>query len=199
MLLAHRAMVRDLDRVERTARELAGAPDAVRAGALSRYVDKLGIVIHHHHEGEDEFFWPRLQDAGADREALEVLAAEHAELAEVLAAWRAAGARPVADAAAATQLADLSAAVRDHLSGHTADEERELLGRLAPSLDERLWKKFETHMARTAPLWTLRFMPAWLLSVANPDEQGGVPIPLLARLFSSRLERTQRAAFGDNY
>ncbi|MFE3057018.1 hypothetical protein [Nocardia sp. NPDC059239] len=54
-------------------------------------------------------------------------------------------------------------------------------------------------MRRTAPLRTLRFMPAWLLSVAGPDDAAGVPVPPLARMFSGRLERTQRAAFGGNY
>jgi hemerythrin-like domain-containing protein len=199
MLLAHRAMVRDLDRVQRTARELAGAPDPVRAAALSGYVDTLARVIHHHHEGEDEFLWPRLHDAGADRQALETLAAEHAELADLLTIWRESGVRPATDGAAAARLAELTADVRDLLAGHAEDEERELLGRLTPSLDEQMWTGFETHMRRTAPLWTLRFMPAWLLSVAGPDDTGGVPAPLLARLFSGWLERTQRAAFGDNY
>ena len=66
-------------------------------------------------------------------------------------------------------------------------------------VDEGIWKGLESHMRRTAPLWTLRFMPAWLLSVAGPDAAAGVPVPPLARMFSGRLERTQRAAFGDNY
>ncbi|WP_327145558.1 hemerythrin domain-containing protein [Nocardia sp. NBC_01327] len=199
MLLAHRAMVRDLGRIERTARELAVAPDPVRAKALGGYADKLALVIHHHHEGEDEFLWPRLRDAGADRQALETLIAEHAALTDLLDDWHDSLANLSTDSATATRLAELTSAVRDQLAGHTADEERELLGRLAPSLDEQTWKAFETHMRTTAPLWTLRFMPAWLLSAASPDDLVGVPALPLARLFSGRLQRTQRAAFGTHY
>lgn len=199
MLLAHRAMIRDLDRVQRTALDLAATPNPVRAKALAEYLGKLATVIHHHHEGEDEFLWPRLRDAGADGQALEILAAEHSELATLLNAWQEFGATPVSDSAAANRLSELTTAVRGQLAAHAADEERELLGRLAPVLDEPTWKGFENHMRSTAPLWTLRFMPAWLLSVAGPDEAAGVPVPWLGRLFGGWLERAQRAAFGDNY
>ncbi|MFI9724377.1 hemerythrin domain-containing protein [Streptomyces sp. NPDC052396] len=200
MLLAHRAMVRDLGRVQITAAQLADAPDTVRAAALAGYTDKLCQVIEHHHEGEDGFLWPRLRDLGADEAALALLEAEHGELNKVLAAMHEAGSRLAADGSAAAQLAELTGRVREQLTAHAGDEERELLDRFAPALSERIWKGFEVHMRKTAPGWTLRFMPAWLLSVADlPDERGGVPVPPLARMFSGWLERMQREAFGENY
>ena len=199
MLLAHRAMVRDLGRVARTADELSRTADAERATALRDYVDKLFQVIVHHHEGEDDFLWPRLRELGAEPEALALMTTEHEELAKLLHTWHETSRRLGRDSAAAAELAVCTEEVRDHLADHAGDEERELLGRLAPVLGKQVWKGFATHMRKTAPGWTLRFMPAWLLSVAGSHERGGVPAAPIGRLFSGWLEKTQRAAFGENY
>ncbi|CAL9417157.1 hemerythrin domain-containing protein [Streptomyces sp. enrichment culture] len=228
MLLAHRAMVRDLEWVARCAEQLAQSPDPARAAALRGYADRLFQVIEHHHEGEDEFLWPRLRRLGADEGALTLMTTEHAELATLLHDWHAASTRLGTDAGestdaeagastgggtgantdagtgastgggagAAAELAGLTAKLRDQLSRHAADEERELSGRLAPVLDAAVWKGFSAHMRRTAPGWTLTFMPAWLASVAGPDERAGVPARPVAALFRGRLEKQRRAAFG---
>ncbi|MFV2122002.1 hemerythrin domain-containing protein [Streptomyces sp. Act-28] len=199
MLLAHRAMVRDLDRVARAAGKLAQSPDPAPAAARREYVDKLFQLIDHHHEGEDEFLWPRLRQLGADEEALTLMTTEHAELARLLHGWHGAGRRLGTDAGAAAELASLTEGVREQLARHAGDEERELSGRLAPVLDERVWKGVATHMRKTAPGWTLKFMPAWLSSVAGPDERGGVPAPPVAALFRGWLEKRRRAAFGESF
>ena len=64
MRLAHRAMLRDLGRIAATATALASSPDPERAGALTDYADRILQIIEHHHEGEDEFFWPMLRERG---------------------------------------------------------------------------------------------------------------------------------------
>ncbi|EMF01888.1 hemerythrin domain-containing protein [Streptomyces mobaraensis NBRC 13819 = DSM 40847] len=199
MLLAHRAMVRDLDRVARTAEGLAAAPDAERAEALRAYIEKLSQIIEHHHEGEDEFLWPSLRRLGADEAALTLMTTEHDELAKNLRHWHETARGLGADPSAAAELARLTHPLRDELARHAADEERELSGRLAPVLDEKVWKGFAAHMRKTAPSWTLKFMPAWLSSVAGPDERSGVPAPPVAALFKGWLEKRQRAAFGDDH
>ncbi|MFY1679668.1 MULTISPECIES: hypothetical protein [unclassified Streptomyces] len=99
----------------------------------------------------------------------------------------------------AAELAKLTEGVRDQLAKHAGDEEHELSGRLAPVLGKQVWKGFATHMRKTAPSWTLKFMPAWLSSVAGAGERGGVPAPPVAALFKGWLEKRQRAAFGENY
>lgn len=214
MLLAHRAMVRDLGRVARCAEQLAHSPDPARAEALRGYADRLFQVIEHHHEGEDAFLWPRLRRLGADEEALTLMTTEHAALAKLLHDWHAASTRLGTDTGASTdagastgtragtgaaaELAGLTENLRDQLSRHAADEERELSGRLAPVLDAAVWKGFSAHMRRTAPGWTLTFMPAWLASVAGPDERAGVPARPVAALFRGRLEKQRRAAFGEH-
>ncbi|MGW3655780.1 hemerythrin domain-containing protein [Streptomyces sp. NPDC005151] len=199
MLLAHRAMVRDLGRIARTAEQLAAGPDAEQAAALAAYTDMLFQVIEHHHEGEDEFLWPRLRELGADEAALTLMTEEHEELAKLLHGWHEASKILGVGGENAAELARLTEGVRENLAEHAGDEERELLGRLAPALGQQIWKGFEVHMRKTAPLWTLRFMPAWLLSVAGPGEANGVPVAFVGRMFSGWLEKTQRAAFGPNY
>jgi hemerythrin-like domain-containing protein len=196
MLLAHRAMVRDLERVAAAAGELAQSSDDRRAEVLREYVERVFQVIEHHHEGEDAYLWPLLRERGGDEEALALLEAEHEALSQALHAWHEASARLGSDPQAAADLAARSAEVHERLSEHAGDEERELAGRLAPALDAAAWKGFATHMRRTAPLWTLRFMPAWLASVAAPHERYGVPARPLARLFGAGLARTQREIFG---
>ncbi|MQY30212.1 hemerythrin domain-containing protein [Nocardia aurantia] len=196
MLLAHRAMVTDMPRIAAAATRLAEAPDATRGAALSGYIDQVHTLINHHHEGENEYLWPRLRSAGADEASIALLAAEHEELDKFLAEWHRTALELGAGGDVAAELARITMDVHERLVAHAADEETELIGRLAPALDTKIWKGFETHMRKTAPLWTLRFMPAWLLSVARPDELGGVPALPMARLFRGWLERTQRAALG---
>lgn len=199
MLLAHRAMVRDLERIGRTADQLAGMAEPARSAALRAYAERLYAIIEHHHRGEDELLWPRLRAAGAGDDVLALMAGEHEELNKALHGWHHAIQALGADGTGAADLSARSSEVRELLVKHTSDEERELLDRLAPALNEQIWKKFEMGMVRTAPLWTLRFMPPWLSSVAEPSERGGVPAPPMVRMFSGWLARKQREAFGDNY
>lgn len=195
MVLAHRAMVHDLDRLATVADELAQTPDASRTAALRRYVERVFHIIEHHHGGEDAHLWPLLRERGGDPEALALLDAEHEELAKALHVWHEAVHRLDADPATAVDLAARTREVHERLAAHAADEERELTGRLAPVLDAAAWKGFATHMRRTAPGWTLRFMPAWLAAVAEPHERAGIPARPLARLFGPSLARAQRTVF----
>lgn len=199
MLLAHRAMVRDLERIARTADQLSRSADPARAVALKAYAERIFAVIEHHHRGEDTLLWPRLREAGADEEVLALMTGEHEELNKAVHAWHGAIEAFAPDGAGAAELVQRTDEVRELLTKHTSDEERELSDRLAPALNEQVWKRFERGMVTSAPMWTLRFMPPWLSSVAEPSERAGVPAPPMVSLFRGWLERTQRAAFGDNY
>ncbi|MFE2961058.1 hemerythrin domain-containing protein [Nocardia tengchongensis] len=196
MLLAHRAMTTDLPRIAEAATRLAAAPDATRAEALSGYIDRVHDLIAHHHEGEDAYLWPTLRDLGGDENAIALLTAEHQELDKFLSEWHQVARRLSTDTSVAAELARITLEVHDRIVAHAGDEETELVGRLAPVLDNSVWKGFETHMRKTAPGWTLRFMPAWLLGVAEPGELSGVPALPVARLFRGWLQRKQRAALG---
>lgn len=81
--------------------------------------------------------------------------------------------------------------MRQALLAHTADEERELAGRLKPVLGDREWKT-----ARSAPKWILGFMPPWLASAAHPEERKALPAAPVAWLMRGSLKRQRRLAFG---
>ncbi|MGW4369257.1 hemerythrin domain-containing protein [Nocardia takedensis] len=62
LLLARRAMLRDLDRCAVPAAGALGAPlERKRAAAVADYLTDLCDSIHHHHSAEDEVLWPVLE------------------------------------------------------------------------------------------------------------------------------------------
>lgn len=197
MLLAHRAMSRDLTCLSRAAAVLAERPDAAQARALAKYTDQLLHLIEHHHTGEDDVLWPELAKRGADAEALELMAAEHGELAGLLKQTAAAAADLTSDSSAAQRLSAAASDTHALLARHAADEEDELLGRLAPHLTDEVWDALRKHMVKTQAPWAFTFLPPWLADVARPEERTGVPAPLIAKLGGSRLRSLRRAAFGD--
>ncbi len=198
MILAHRAMLTDLDRIARTAAGLAERPDAERTRHLKAYAARITELIEHHHQGEDDILWPVLKERGAEPAALELLEEEHHALEERMAELSTAIGNLAPDGSGAHALEKAARATHDLLRVHTADEERELIGRLAPALDARLWKRFERGMVKSAGKWTLSFMPPWLSSVATDAERSGVPAPPVAWLMRGRLDRQQEAAFGSH-
>ncbi|WBB81388.1 hemerythrin domain-containing protein [Micromonospora sp. WMMD882] len=197
MRLAHRAMLRDLGRIAATAAALSSTPDPARAAALTDYTDRILQIIEHHHEGEDEFFWPMLRERGAGEDVLTLMTEEHHELLGHLKDVRARLAALAGGPSTGwAELATATQRLRDSLAHHCADEERELTERLAPALDAATWSRFERNMLRTAPKWTLGFMPPWLDSVAEPQERAGVPAKPVAWLMAGSLRRRQQRAFG---
>jgi hemerythrin-like domain-containing protein len=66
VLLAHRAMLRDLDRCADLATGLAASRttlDRKRAAAIADYLTDFCDSIHHHHSAEDDVLWPVLERA----------------------------------------------------------------------------------------------------------------------------------------
>ncbi|MGW5556946.1 hemerythrin domain-containing protein [Micromonospora sp. NPDC003944] len=197
MVIVHRAMARDLQQISDAARQLSQRPDDRRTAALIQYADRVIQLIDHHHEGEDDVLWPMLRDRGAPAEALDLMASEHHELAELLHQLQkligSAGDGP----AVLAEIADKTAALRQLLVVHTADEERELNDRLKPALGEKEWGVFQRHMVTSAPKWTLWFMPPWMATAATtPQERKALPAAPVAWLMRGRLRRQREAAFG---
>jgi hypothetical protein len=183
MIVAHRAMVRDLALIAEAARS---NPDSTRTRALFSYSARLLELIDHHHSGEDEVLWPLLKSRGAPQESLDALQSEHAELHTVLENLRA--------ATELAELADAAERTREVLAEHTEAEERALAGALAPALDGAAWRTFERAMLRTAPRWSLGFMPGWLASAATDEERRGLPGAAVARFIRGKILRLRRNA-----
>jgi hemerythrin-like domain-containing protein len=125
--------------------------DRRRARVLGRHYRFVTTVLHHHHEYEDEHFWPKLLErCPMDAELITRMERQHERVAELLdslpATWREWEARADADSRArlATQLAALSAALEEHLH----DEETFLLPIMENHLSVAEWKAFGTHATK---------------------------------------------------
>lgn len=196
MVVVHRAMARDLQQITDAAGELSERPDDQRTAALLRYTDRLLQLIEHHHEGEDEVLWPMLRERGAPAEALDLMTSEHHELADLLHELQELVGSAKTDPVLLAEIAEKMGQLRQLLVVHTADEERELNGRLKPALSEKVWNVFQRRMLKSAPKWTLSFMPPWMASAATtPQEHKALPAAPVAWLMRGWLRRQREAAF----
>ena len=83
LLLAHRAMLRDLDRLAELTATLAGGAARLhrkRAAAIAAYLSDFCDSIHHHHSAEDEVLWPVLERSAGAHVDLTELTDDHAVL-----------------------------------------------------------------------------------------------------------------------
>lgn len=188
--MMHRAFLRDFDRIA----------DAVRTDrweSARRRWTLVGGLLHEHHQHEDEHLWPpmlaKITDP-ADRAVVEAMEAEHAELADALAACEAdfAGARPAASSdrqAVVDHLAVLSEVLRRH----TAHEEAEGEPLVQRFVTPEEFKVFLSS-ARSGPSRMI-VMP-WIADGAEPADVDKVwgYLPRFVRLFlKPRMERTYLA------
>jgi hemerythrin-like domain-containing protein len=140
----------------------------VRVATLVKLIDWQARFVHHHHESEDELFWPVLRGRFPEVVAqLDALSVEHEKLDAALeqlsteaAALRAAS----ADQGSAGRVASLLPAaleVRDVLAGHL-DTEEPILRELFPEVpaDEivTLRKAIVAGAPKAGPEWVLGLM-----------------------------------------
>jgi hypothetical protein len=180
MYLMHHAFRRDLagfaaaalytPATDRTTWRLLAARWAVFAQAL-----------HHHHSGEDAGLWPLLMERGGadDRETLEAMEAEHAQIDPLLRSCseglqRLAG---HADEAARAALAVRLAATRDALGRHLAHEETDAIAIVQRVLTQQDW------LALDEEHFTRRLTPRDVLRVV-PWAAHGLPRQDLERVFA---------------
>jgi hemerythrin-like domain-containing protein len=142
MVVVHTALLREF-RLAPAAVRAVGAGDVRRAVVVAAHVSFLRDLLHHHHLGEDELLWPRLEERAPRRVAplLETMHQQHAgidaalnQVTTALAAWtEQAGAVP------RDQLADALAELHFRLVEHLDLEEREVLPLAASHLSESEW------------------------------------------------------------
>jgi hemerythrin-like domain-containing protein len=202
LLLAHRAMLRDADRLADLTAGLAarGTPvDRKRAVAIGDYLADYCDSVHHHHSAEDEVLWPVLERSAGAHVDLTELSDDHAVLDPKLTAIRA-GARALRDtgrvsAALAADVADLRTVLHEHI----ADEERTivpLIRRYVPVAD---WEKLEATIRRRA---RMSFEAPRIFAVATDTEMagfradGGLPLALMLKVLPPAFRRRERRVFG---
>lgn len=195
--IIHGAVRRDLERFKNA---LGNFPDGSAARAeqlLTAWTFFYGELDYHHH-GEHEIAWPALESVGVPRSTLDQMDAEHARMADALAAagtsFDALATTPTADAAqsAAAAIADLETVVTEHLAHEEAELEPVYQANRAGPEMKAMGKKFAQRGATDAGNFF-----AWVLNGATDEEKAAlrvdVPPPVVAilpRLFGRRYRST---------
>ena len=203
LLLAHRAMLRDLDRLGELTARLAGRRtvlDRRRAAAIAGYLDDLCDSIHHHHSAEDDVLWPVLERSAGAHVDLTELTDDHAVLEPKLGRVRAGAAAlrtgGQVSAALAADLADL----RDTLHEHIGDEERTIVPLIKRYVPDAEWNAVEAAIRKRGA--KMSFEAPRVLAVATDEEmagiraEGGLPVAVLLKVLPPAFRRRERRVFG---
>ena len=195
--IIHAAFRRDLHRFDQ-ALAVFPANSPGRAKEVTAAWDNFSFQLHHHHQDEENIFWPALRSLGADQATEGDLEGEHAQM--LLALNRANDAMSAlrttatsADAAAARQAIDSLASV---LLNQLAHEERDLEPFAAaqhhtPQIRAAQRAVRKTHRGNHGTF------VAWLLDGADADAvlalRREIPRPVLfviSRVAARRYRRT---------
>jgi len=172
MYLSHHAFRRDL------AAFAAAVPvtPVEDRGAWRALADRWRLfshVLHHHHAGEDEWVWPFLLErvGPEDREVLEAMEAEHAEIDPTLEACAAGMAwlAEHADADARAALAVRVVAARESLGRHLAHEETEAIALMQRVMTGEEWEQLDEHFKEALTLRDLPRLVPWALLEVPPS------------------------------
>jgi hemerythrin-like domain-containing protein len=200
LLLAHRAMLKDMDRMSDLTSRLAGGPtEARRAAAIAAYIDDLCDSIHHHHSAEDDVLWPVLvRSAGAHVDLTE-LTDDHRVLDPKLARIRAGAAELRSTGRVPADLAADLADLRDLLREHIADEERTIVPLIRRYVTPEDWKRVESTLRKRGAKIT--FEAPRVLAVCTEEEladirrEGGLPVAIMIKLLPGPFRRRERRVF----
>lgn len=204
MRIAHRVMLRDLDRTTGIAMAMADGGVPVtrrRTRAVVRYLSLMAESIHHHHRAEDDILWPVIEQRAGAAIDLAALTEDHAALDPKLDGLADAAGRFGADPSRRT--AALVAArlveVRTMLVEHIAEEERDTFPVIERYLSVDDWRDVEDRIRKAArmtfelPRIAAAVTPAELTRL---KEGAGPVIDVLLFLVRPRYRRLERAIWG---
>ena len=159
MAIAHRVMLRDLDRTTGVTMAMAdgGIPmTRRRVRALVRYLELMGESIHHHHHAEDDILWPMIQLRAGTHLDLAPLTEDHEALGPKLEGLRIAvgllSAEPTPRRASvvAARLVEM----RHMLTEHIAEEERDTFPVIRRYLSVADWRDVENRIRKAGARMT---------------------------------------------
>ncbi|WP_250038216.1 hemerythrin domain-containing protein [Paractinoplanes maris] len=202
LLLAHRAMLRDLDRLAGlTERLVAGGTrlEPKRAAAIADYLTDFCDSIHHHHSAEDEVLWPVLERAAGAHVDLTELTDDHAVLDPKLARVRSGAAALKAGRTVSAELAADLADLRDTLHEHIGDEERMIVPLIKQYVSDDEWNRVEGAIRKRGA--KMSFEVPRVLAVSTADElaearrAGGIPVAIMIKLLPLPFRRRESLVF----
>ena len=194
MVVVHRVFRREY----RLAPRMVGAVapgDTGRSRLVGAHLVELGSMLHHHHTGEDELVWPRLEErASLSDDLVDRMQDQHEHVAallhrvdDLLPRWSASADAALRDELVAV-LADVSAALDEHL----AEEEREVLPLVEQHLTAAEWDELGERGMASIPKPRLLVLLGHILEEASEQERrmflalAPAPARLLYRLVGRR-------------
>jgi hypothetical protein len=204
MFLMHRAFRRDIGAFAGAVPTVA-VGDRARWARLARRFELFANVLHKHHSGEDRAMWPLLVERGADTSVLRSLEAQHAAIDPLLAATRTdlrALADGTGDAATRDRLAATTTRLREDLTTHLVDEERNGMPLVQKYLTPEDWDRLDREVF--AKDYTAREVPAvlgWVSNGLTDDQLRRLPganrvFVALARFLGRRAARRDARVLG---
>lgn len=205
MQIAHRVMLRDLDRTTGVTMAMAdGGVDITRrrVRAVVRYLESMVDSIHHHHRAEDEILWPVIELRAGAHVDLTALTEDHEALVPKLdglaATVRQFGGSPSRRSAAvvAGRLVD----VRNTLAEHIAEEERDTLPVIRRYLSVSDWQDVESRIRKAGAKMSFE-LPRIAAAVSAEElhalkQDAGPVIDVMLFLLTPRYRRMEKAIWG---
>jgi deazaflavin-dependent oxidoreductase (nitroreductase family) len=196
--VVHRAMTVDLDRLAGAAAELVHRPDTTRLTALRHYLRAVSAEIESHHHVEDDHVWPLLEAVAAEPAALLPLTDDHHRLDPLLHRANDLAARDEASPELAAVLREMA----DLLTGHVADEERDVFPLITEHVRVEDYRRLQQRFRGNLKPRMLPFVVPWVISHATPEERpallarAGWPLRVLNAVFAPRFRARAALLFG---
>jgi len=200
MVIVHRMFRREYRLAPALVRGVATG-DRARAAVVAAHLRELTLMLHHHHQGEDDLVWPRLHErTPLSAELVHRMERQHAEvgglleeLDELLPSW---AAEP--GPAQRESLAETLDALAPALEGHLDEEEREILPLVEQHLTATEWDELGERAVAAIPKLRLLVLFGYLLEEASPSERQTMlavlppPVRLLYRTYGRRRHVKER-------
>jgi len=209
MVVIHRAMLRDLERLADSLGGLAAsAPPAraasappARAAAVRRYTAALLTAIRADHDGKEEVLWPLVAALAGASVDLAPLADDHLAIAAAADETSRALARLGSEPGTPGELHASVTALHGMLGEHIADEQSHVFPAMRTYLTAGAYLWCERQIRRRASLRDRMFTMPWLARYARPGElkrllaTGGWPARVLLACARPAYARLERQAF----
>lgn len=192
MLVVHTALLREFRLIPQAVASV-GEGDRHRARTVDRHLRLLTGLLHHHHQGEDEFLWPVLRDRLAieDTAMLDVVEAQHAGIEQALNRMGTVRGGWVdhADPQGRSALVEALQGLYRLLTEHLEAEERHLLPLAAAHLTEAEWLAVGEAGAASISKSTLPLVFGIFAYEGDPEVVAGMlqAAPAVPRLIVPRI------------